>query len=137
MRIASVLEIMLWWLSMTPLGSPLLPEEKMTVAKSLKNRLVICLPQNLPGGIWAGKVIDVKIGTTITSPIVITIDTGKEHLDINYNTGDMSMWYSVCLVHANHTEECKQCINGRWIPVMPGNRYPLEKAMLGRTFEIE
>lgn len=58
-------------------------------------------------------------------------------IDINYNTGDMSMWYSVCLVHANHTEECKQCINGRWIPVMPGNRYPLEKAMLGRTFEIE
>jgi len=60
--------------------------QKMTVARTLLNRDVICLPQNLPGGIWTGRVTDVKIGTTITSPIVVTLNTGKEEIDVNYNT---------------------------------------------------
>ncbi|MFW9992807.1 MAG: M48 family metalloprotease [Candidatus Odinarchaeota archaeon] len=55
------------------------------VAKQLEDRNVICLPTDIPGGIWIGKVVRAKAGKYITSPVVLEVDTGKQVLEINYN----------------------------------------------------
>jgi len=57
----------------------------LEVAKQLEGREVICLPGNIPGGIWKGKVLEARAGKYITVPVVLDIDTGKQTLEISYS----------------------------------------------------
>ncbi|MHA2331645.1 MAG: M48 family metalloprotease, partial [Candidatus Hodarchaeales archaeon] len=57
----------------------------LETAKRLEGRDVICLPTNLPGGIWRGKAVKAKIGKHITSPVLLDVDDGKQVLEVSFS----------------------------------------------------